>query len=139
MMAMLDENVIQLEYYFVILMKHTQYPEQVNVLAGIIGDHIIAPFITDSNLNDNNYLALLKNNDMPTFTNVYYHDPANPQVPANISQQQKEIYYFVVEEYCVFGIHNIDEVYQFSFFPMNIIPNLDFYFCQNNFNLWLSK
>lgn len=116
MMAMLDNNVIQLEHVLFsdectftlhghanrqncrywstenphwMREEHTQYPEKVNVWAGIIGDHIIGPFFIDGNLNGDNYLALLQNNVVPTLTNLY-PDPANPQVPTNMIWFQQD-------------------------------------------------
>lgn len=116
MMEMLDNNVIQLEHILFsdectfslnghtnrqncrywsrenphwMREDHTQYPEKVNVWAGIAGDHIIGPFFIDGNLNGDNYLALLQNNVVPTLTNLY-PDPANPQVPANMIWFQQD-------------------------------------------------
>lgn len=43
----------------------TQYPQKVNVWAGIIGNQIIGPFFIDGNLNGNRYLQLLENNIIP--------------------------------------------------------------------------
>lgn len=109
MMAMLDTNVIQLEDVLFsdestftlhghvnrqncrywsnenphwMREEHTQYPEKINVWAGIVGNHIVGPFFIDGNLNGDKYLELLQNNVVPTLTNLY-PDPANPQVPAN--------------------------------------------------------
>lgn len=116
MMAMLDNNVIQLEHVLFsdectftlhghanrqncrywsrenphwMREEHTQYPEKVNVWAGIVGDHIIGPFFINGNLNGDNYLALLQNNVLPTLTNLY-PDPANPQLPANMIWFQQD-------------------------------------------------
>src|SRR5437588_198499 len=46
--------------------EHTQYPEKVNVWAGIVGNHIVGPFFIDGNLNGDKYLELLQNNVVPT-------------------------------------------------------------------------
>ena len=116
MMAMLDNNVIQLEHVLFsdectftlhghanrqncrywsaenphwMREEHMQYPEKVNVWGGIVGDHIIGPFFIDGNLNGDNYLALLQNNVVPALTNLY-PDPANPQVLANIIWFQQD-------------------------------------------------
>jgi len=116
MMAMLDNDVIQLEHVLFsdeciftlhghanrqncrhwsrenphwIREEHTQYPEKVNVWAGIVGDHIIGPFFIDGNLNGENYLALLQNNVVPTLTNLY-PDPGNPGVPADMIWFQQD-------------------------------------------------
>lgn len=43
----------------------TQYPQKLNVWAGILGDHIIGPFILDGNLNGERYVELLRNNVVP--------------------------------------------------------------------------
>ncbi|VEN42073.1 unnamed protein product, partial [Callosobruchus maculatus] len=62
--------------------EHTQYPQKVNVWAGIVGNHIVGPFFIDGNLNGDKYLELLQNYVVPTLANLH-PDPANPQVPAN--------------------------------------------------------
>ncbi|KAJ8941495.1 hypothetical protein NQ318_005218 [Aromia moschata] len=61
---------------------HTQNPEKVNVWAGIIGENIIGPFFIDVNLNGETYLALLRNNVVPTMANLYPAE-GNPQLPGN--------------------------------------------------------
>lgn len=44
---------------------HTQYPEKINVWAGIFRDQIIGPFFIEENLNRNNYHQLLLNEVVP--------------------------------------------------------------------------
>lgn len=44
----------------------TQYPQKLNVWAGMCGDHVIGPFFIDGNLTGNRYLALLQNQIVPT-------------------------------------------------------------------------
>lgn len=43
----------------------TQYPQKLNVWAGILGDHIIGPFFIDGTLNAAKYLELLQNQVLP--------------------------------------------------------------------------
>lgn len=69
--------------------EHTQYPEKVNVWAGIVGNYVIGPFFINDNLNRDNYLVLLQNNVVPRLANLY-PDPANPQVPANMIWFQQD-------------------------------------------------
>jgi transposase len=47
------------------LSLRTQYPQKLNVWAGILGDNIIGPFFIDGNLNGAKYLQLLQNNIIP--------------------------------------------------------------------------
>ncbi|KAJ8944275.1 hypothetical protein NQ318_009652 [Aromia moschata] len=44
----------------------TQYPQKVNVWAGILGDSIIGPFFIDGNPTARKYLNLLRNEIIPT-------------------------------------------------------------------------
>ncbi|KAL1517988.1 hypothetical protein ABEB36_001678 [Hypothenemus hampei] len=43
----------------------TQYPQKLNVWAGILGDHVIGPFFIDGNLNGRKYLDLLQAQVIP--------------------------------------------------------------------------
>nr|XP_022918112.1 uncharacterized protein LOC111427283 [Onthophagus taurus] len=47
---------------------HTQYPEKVNVWAGILGDQVIGPVFIDGNLNGEVYLDMLENTINPLIT-----------------------------------------------------------------------
>lgn len=47
------------------LALRTQYPQKLNIWAGILGDHVVGPFIIDGNLNGDRYLDLLINNVLP--------------------------------------------------------------------------
>lgn len=62
---------------------NTQYIEQVNVWAGIVGCHVIGTFLIVGNFNGDKYLALLQNNVTPAFANLY---PAreNRKIPGNV-------------------------------------------------------
>lgn len=51
--------------------------------AGIIENYILGLFMTDSNLNDDNYVAALQNSLVLKMTKLY-PDPAKPQIPANM-------------------------------------------------------
>lgn len=53
--------------------NHTQYPQKLNVWAGIIGDHIIGPFFLRETLNANRYLDLLQNQIVPAIANLFPH------------------------------------------------------------------
>lgn len=53
---------------------HTQYPEKLNVWAGILGDHIVGPFFIDGNLNGATYLELLDTTVDPTITELLEND-----------------------------------------------------------------
>lgn len=44
----------------------TQYPQKLNVWAGLLGNHVIGPFFIDGNLNGQKYLELLQNQVLPT-------------------------------------------------------------------------
>ena len=44
---------------------HTQYPEKVNVWAGIFGNRIIGPYLIEYDLSVSQYLYLLENQIVP--------------------------------------------------------------------------
>lgn len=48
----------------------TQYPQKLNVWAGIVGDRIIGPFFIDGNLNAQNYEQMLRNDICPAIRAV---------------------------------------------------------------------
>lgn len=50
---------------------HTQYPQKVNVWAGVIGRHIIGPFFLDGTLTADRYLQLLQNHVIPAITAIF--------------------------------------------------------------------
>lgn len=49
---------------------HTQYPQKVNVWAGLFGNHVIGPLFIDGNLNGESYLHMLQNNIHPLIENT---------------------------------------------------------------------
>lgn len=49
---------------------HTQYPQKLNVWAGIFGDNLIGPFFIDGNLNAEKYLELLQIQVLPAIRNL---------------------------------------------------------------------
>ncbi|KAJ8912413.1 hypothetical protein NQ315_013480, partial [Exocentrus adspersus] len=51
--------------------SHTQYPQKINVWAGIIGDKIIGPFFIEGNLNGPAYLNLLQNSIIPELARLF--------------------------------------------------------------------
>lgn len=61
---------------------HTQYPQKLNVWAGIIGSRIIGPFIIHENLTGDIYLNLLRHSVLPQLINLF-PNPANPQLLRN--------------------------------------------------------
>jgi len=54
----------------------SQYPEvyEVNVWAGIIGDHLIGPFFIDENLNSEMYETMLIEQIIPAIRNFFPND-----------------------------------------------------------------
>lgn len=72
----------------------TQYPQKVNVWAGIIDTHIIGPFFIEGTLNCERYLRLLQENILPALNNLdlqgplwFQHDGA----PAHYSREVREL------------------------------------------------
>lgn len=59
---------------------HTQYPQKVNVWAGIINDRIIGPFFFEENLTGQRYLTFLRNQLIPVLTNIF-PNANNPNLP----------------------------------------------------------
>lgn len=55
---------------FLTIPARTQYPQKLNVWAGILGDNIIGPFFIDGNLNANKYLEMLQTQIIPAVRNV---------------------------------------------------------------------
>lgn len=49
---------------------HTQYPEKLNVWAGIFGDRLVGPFFLPGNLNGEMYLELLQDHIDPMLTEI---------------------------------------------------------------------
>lgn len=50
--------------------KHTQRPQKLNVWAGIFGSQVVGPFFIEGNLNSVQYLAMLRNQIIPTLQNI---------------------------------------------------------------------
>lgn len=50
--------------------RHTQYPQKLNVWAGILCNQIIGPFFIDGNLTAERYLNLLRNQVVPAIRNA---------------------------------------------------------------------
>lgn len=53
-----------------ILENHTQYPQKLNVWAGILNDRIIGPFIIDGNLNRVKYRQMLEDRIIPAIQQI---------------------------------------------------------------------
>lgn len=53
---------------------HTQYPEKLNVWAGIYGDRLVGPFFIPGNLNGETYLSLLEDHIDPMLTDIIEND-----------------------------------------------------------------
>lgn len=51
--------------------QHTQFPQKINIWAGIIGQRIIGPFFMDYNLNGDRYLQLLRNEIVPALAILF--------------------------------------------------------------------
>lgn len=54
---------------------HTQYPEKLNVWAGILGDHIIGPIFLEENLTGPIYLDMLQNRIVPMIIETVRRNP----------------------------------------------------------------
>jgi len=52
----------------------SQYPQKLNVWAGIVGEHIIGPFFIDGNLTAQKYEAMLCDDIVPTVRNIFDPD-----------------------------------------------------------------
>lgn len=52
----------------------SQYPNKVNIWAGIIGTHLIDPFFFDGNLNSEMYEAMLIEHIIPAIRNLFPND-----------------------------------------------------------------
>ena len=52
------------------LESHTQYPQKINVWAGILNDTLIGPFFIDGNLNARAYEELLRNQIVPRIREI---------------------------------------------------------------------
>ncbi|KAJ8959159.1 hypothetical protein NQ318_022420 [Aromia moschata] len=57
--------------------------EPTTFIVGIIGENTSGPFFIDGNLNGETYLALLRNNVVPTMANLYPAE-GNTQLPGLI-------------------------------------------------------
>jgi len=55
----------------------TQYPQKINVWAGILGDNIIGPFFLEGNLTGESFLELLRNQIVPALAEVV---PENEEI-----------------------------------------------------------
>lgn len=75
--------------------SHTQYPQKINVWAGILNHKIIGPFFLDENVNAERYLYLLQTQVLPAirnlvgddFNNVWFQqDGAPPHFAINVRQ-----------------------------------------------------
>jgi hypothetical protein len=65
----------------------TQWPNKVNVWAGMIGNHILGTFFIDGNLNRVKYMELLIMQVGPALNEVIFqHDGAPPHCVAEVTQ-----------------------------------------------------
>lgn len=48
----------------------TQYPQKINIWAGILGDYIVGPFVINGNLNGERYLQMLQEEIIPAVRNL---------------------------------------------------------------------
>lgn len=87
--------------------SHTQYPQKLNVWAGIIRGRIIGPFFLRENLNSNRYLQLLREQIVPALNHLfpnqtnrerpsdeiwYQQDGAPPHYGVDVRQYLNEIF-----------------------------------------------
>lgn len=81
---------------------HTQYPQKLNVWAGIVDDTIIGPFFIEGNLNAQKYEQLLRNQIVPAiqavkgddFQNTWFQqDGAAPHFAVNVRGYLNETFF----------------------------------------------
>ena len=53
---------------------NSQYPQKLNVWAGIVGTHIIGPFFIDGTLTAEKYLTMLRDDIVPSIRNIFGQD-----------------------------------------------------------------
>lgn len=68
---------------------HTQYPQKVNVWAGIVDNRILGPFFFDGTLNGEQYLEFLEFELIPALA-VLYPNPDEPDIPNNSLWYQQD-------------------------------------------------
>lgn len=68
---------------------HTQYPQKVNVWAGIVENRILNPFLIDGNLTGERYLEFLENDLVPCLATLF-PNPEDPDVPNNFLWYQQD-------------------------------------------------
>ena len=82
--------------------SHTQYPQKLNVWAGMVGDTIIGPFFIEGNLNAVSYEQLLRNQIVPAiqalkgddFENIWFQqDGAPAHYGVNVRQYLNETFF----------------------------------------------
>lgn len=59
--------------------QHTQYPEKLNVWAGILGNNIVGPFFLPNNLTGESYLDLLEDCIYPRIVEILENDDRIPE------------------------------------------------------------
>lgn len=59
---------------------HTQFPQKLNVWAGIVGDRIVGPFFIEGSLTGPKYLDLLSNHVVPTLAELFPNND-DPDIP----------------------------------------------------------
>lgn len=72
----------------------TQYPEKVNVWAGIIDTHVVGPFFIEGTINAERYCQLLEERIIPALNNLHLEGPLWYQhdgAPAHFSLQTRNI------------------------------------------------
>lgn len=80
--------------------EHTQYPQRVNVWAGILGNHIIGPIFIDGNLTGQLYLNMLQNEITYLIDRVVEANPLYFDMPIIFQQDGATPHYFrQVREY----------------------------------------
>lgn len=73
---------------------HTQYPQKINVWAGLLKDTIIGPFFIDGNLTSQKYLQLLRRKLIPKFQelNIDIHQKwfQQDRAPSHFAQEVRK-------------------------------------------------
>ncbi|KAJ8949302.1 hypothetical protein NQ318_006727 [Aromia moschata] len=65
-----------------IIEAHTQYPQNLNVWAGIVANRIIGPFFFEETLTGERYLEFLQNDLVPALA-VIFPNENDPDIPDN--------------------------------------------------------
>lgn len=73
---------------------HTQFPQKINVWAGILGDHIIGPIFLEENLNGPRYLQMLQDTITPSINEIIAQNPHEFNLDVTFQQDGAPPHYF---------------------------------------------